>query len=280
MNIVLRNMTVADLACGMRLKAAAGWNQTECDWRRFLDLEPDGCFAAEADGLPVGTAAAFTFGSVAWIAMVLVDPAFRGRGIGGQLVQHALNYLDRRGVPTVQLDATALGQPVYEKLGFRGQYEVVRLEGTAPQAKPAAGVAPAAAEDLAAIFRLDRLSSGADRRRLLRRLYDEEPAAMHVFRQGKRIVGYATSRCGSRAVQIGPAAARHPEAGVAVLHAAAGCRAGQPAFLDIAPQNRPAIAWAQSQGFTAQRSFLRMFRGSCPADQPTAMWASSGPEKG
>jgi GNAT superfamily N-acetyltransferase len=280
MSLTLRIMTPADVPCGMRLKAEAGWNQTECDWRRFLDLEPEGCFLAEWDALPVGTAAAFAFGGVGWIAMVLVDAAFRSRGIGGQLVQHALNSLDQRGVPTVQLDATSLGRPVYEKLGFRGQYEVVRLEGLAPQAAPTLGVEPAAAEHLPAIFRLDRQVSGADRRRLLRRLYEEEPAAMYVVRQGKRLAGYATSRCGSRAVQIGPAAARHTEAGLAVLQAAASHRAGQQAFLDIPPKNLAAMAWAQAQGFTVQRNFLRMSRGPWLADRPTAIWASSGPEKG
>ena len=65
------------------------------DWRRFLALQPDGCFVAECDGRPAGTTVACIFGQVGWIAMVLVDASFRGRGIathawgaGGSLMQN------------------------------------------------------------------------------------------------------------------------------------------------------------------------------------------------
>src|SRR5205823_2447734 len=90
----IRPMTDADLALGMRLKDQAGWNQTEADWRRFLALEPDGCFVAELDATPVATTVTCTFGPVAWLAMVLVEAAVRGRGIGTALAAHALAFLD------------------------------------------------------------------------------------------------------------------------------------------------------------------------------------------
>src|SRR5262245_16769871 len=104
-------MTAADVPLGMRLKEQAGWNQVEKDWLRFLDLEPGGCFVAELDGTAVGTVATCVFGPVAWVAMVLVNAAYRGRGAGKALMGHALKYLDGRGVASVRLDATSLGQP-------------------------------------------------------------------------------------------------------------------------------------------------------------------------
>ena len=48
--IRIRTMTVRDIPLGLRLARQAGWNQTEADWRRFLDLEPEGCFVGELDG--------------------------------------------------------------------------------------------------------------------------------------------------------------------------------------------------------------------------------------
>src|SRR3712207_6787044 len=139
----VRPMTPADLPRGRRLSRRAGWNQTAADWRRFLALEPDGCFVAEHDGTPVGTTTTAVFGPVAWIGMVLVDAPARGRGVGTALVRHALAALDRRGVPTVRLDATPLGQPLYERLGFTGQFRLSRYEGTLPPAEE--GVANLAA---------------------------------------------------------------------------------------------------------------------------------------
>ena len=105
-------MTAADVSLGMRLKQQAGWNQTEADWRRFLDLQPDGCFVAELDGAAVGTTTTCVFGRVAWVPMALVAEAVRGRGVGAALLGAALASLDRRGVATVRLDATPLGRPL------------------------------------------------------------------------------------------------------------------------------------------------------------------------
>jgi hypothetical protein len=50
--IRVRPLTTADLPLG--LGRAAGWNETEADWRRFLDLQPDAGFA-ELDGVAVRT---------------------------------------------------------------------------------------------------------------------------------------------------------------------------------------------------------------------------------
>ena len=88
--IHLRLMMARDVPLGMRLKEQAGWNQIEADWRRCLQLQPDGCFVAEREGVAVGTVTTCIFGSIAWIAMVLVDAAVRGQGIGRTLLDHAL----------------------------------------------------------------------------------------------------------------------------------------------------------------------------------------------
>ena len=92
--IAVRRLTLADLPLVLRLRAQAGWNQTEADLRRFFDLSGEGSFIAEWDGQPAGTVCTFVFGSTAWIAMMLVEEALRGRGIGKALMQRALAFLD------------------------------------------------------------------------------------------------------------------------------------------------------------------------------------------
>ena len=72
--IRVRPLAAADLPLGLRLSQAAGWNQTEADWRRFLDLQPDGCFVAELDGTPV-VPLPHPSGASGW----LNDPANRER---------------------------------------------------------------------------------------------------------------------------------------------------------------------------------------------------------
>ena len=76
----VRLMTRADVPFADSLRALAGWNQTVDDWKCFLALEPDGCFLAEWNGAPVGTATTTVYGpELAWIGMALVHPDFRRR---------------------------------------------------------------------------------------------------------------------------------------------------------------------------------------------------------
>src|SRR5438034_5772443 len=78
----IRTMTEKDIPAGTRLKDIAGWNQTEADWRIFLNAGRDGCFVAEVDDVVRGTAATIVYGGrFAWVGMVLVDPENRGHGI-------------------------------------------------------------------------------------------------------------------------------------------------------------------------------------------------------
>jgi len=278
--IRLRTMTRRDVPLGIRLTRQAGWNQTEADWHRFLDLEPGGCFVALWEGQPAGTAVTSVFDSVAWIAMILVDKELRGRGIGTRLVEQGLAYLEGRQVASIRLDATPLGTPIYEKLGFSPQYELGRWEGVAPGAPSHPRVAPIAAHELPAVIELDRRISGTHRPRLLEYLHQHNPGRTCVFRDGDRVAGYATCREGARAVQIGPAAALGPQAGRALADAMLQLSAGCPVFVDIPCDNGPATRWANDQGFALQRPFTRMGRGPWVADLPGSIWASSGPETG
>src|SRR5690349_5886839 len=124
----IRLMFESDIPAAMRLKEAAGWNQTEADWRRLLLLQPNGCFAAVKDGRVVGTTTTTIYDELAWIGMVLVDPQHRRQGIAAKLMNVALEYLNGK-VETIKLDATALGQPVYERFGFEVESEVERWAG-------------------------------------------------------------------------------------------------------------------------------------------------------
>lgn len=279
--IRIRIMTPADIALGLRLKEQAGWNQTAADWTRFLDLEPAGCFVAELAGVAVGTTTTCVLGTVGWIAMVLVAPSARHRGIGTCLVERAVDYLEQQGVATIRLDATALGRPVYERLGFASEYELVRLEGVAqPLSAGGPPVVPVGDNDLARLAALDQHVTATDRRRLLARLYAEHPHRAGQVVVGDDVLGYIFYRPGARATHLGPAAASTECAGRAVLAWALTQNTGQPIYVDIPAANHPAHALATNAGLTPQRSFTRMSRGQPVPEQPEQLWASSGPEKG
>jgi GNAT superfamily N-acetyltransferase len=277
--IAIRSMTVDDLGLGLRLCRQAGWNQIESDWRRFLDMQPDGCFVAELDGVPVGTTVTCLFGPVAWIAMVLVEVNARRQGVATMLLKHALSFLDGQGVKTVRLDATPAGQAVYEKLGFAPEYPLTRYEGAAPQVRGPSGVTAATAAVLPEIVAFDRRATGTQREKMLARLLAESPAGVRTRYRRGQLAGFAVTRPGANAVQIGPCIATS-DAGPVLLNDALSRCAGGAVFIDVPRDNALALTVTEASGLKAQRHFTRMYRGDRLKDNVEAIWASSGPEKG
>ena len=49
MSGLIRLLTPADIPAAMRLKQAAGWNQTVAGWNTILRLAPETCFGLEYD---------------------------------------------------------------------------------------------------------------------------------------------------------------------------------------------------------------------------------------
>jgi len=272
-------MAMDDLPLGLKLTRQAGWNQIESDWRRFMHMQPQGCFVAEMEGVPVATTVTCIFGPVAWIAMVLVEVTARRKGAATSLLKHALEFLDSRGVRTVRLDATAAGRPVYEKLGFTAEYPLTRYEGIAPATEAQPDIATADASLFPEIVALDRRMTGTRREKMLLRLFEESPQAVRVLCRDGRVEGFVTTRRGANASHIGPCIATG-EAGVPLLSDALGRCAGGPVFIDVPRDNACALEVVETSGLKAQRHFTRMYRGERIVDCPQAIWAGSGPEKG
>ncbi len=276
----IRTMTAVDIPFGLRLSAQNRWNQLEADWRRQLDLEPAGCFIAEHDGLPIGTACCCVFGKVAWINLVLVDQAQRGQGVGTALMRHVVQHLDERGIATIRLDATALGQPVYEKLGFAGDFALTRFEGMMPPAQNQdPNVESMTHADLPAVCQMDEAVTQTGREKLLRHLWEADPKAMRKFAPNDILEGYVMARRGAQAWQLGPMQGSLA-AGRALLADAAQRFAGQPVYLDVPVDHADAVAHMRTLGLTPQRSFLRMTRGRRLRENRAHYWCSFGPEKG
>lgn len=277
--ITIRSMTSADVPLGMTLSQQAEWNQTRADWCRFLSLESSGCFVGELDGQPVGTVTTCVLGDVAWIGMLLVSIAVRRRGIGTLLIKHALTHLAQRQVASVRLDATPLGQPIYEKLGFRPQYALSRFAGR-PQAQSVrSGVERLRAADEPAVATLDACVIGYDRRRLLHELRREAIESL-IVRDPHGLSGYLLMRVGRIATQIGPAIATSPSGGRELLGRALHELAGSDVLVDIPQSNLPATEFALRAGLRPVRELMRMCRGHQVIEQTECLWASSGPEKG
>jgi ribosomal protein S18 acetylase RimI-like enzyme len=276
----IRPMTVSDLGDGMRLKAEAGWNQTDADWRRFWALGGDGCFVAEREGRVVGSVTSCRLATVGWVAMLLVEKAFRGSGIGRSLLIRCVEHLESTGATSIRLDATPEGRPLYESLAFRVDFSLHRHCGIARTRGTAEMTRRAQAADLPLIASLDRVVTRTDRRSLIERLIEDNPVESLVAGpDGGPISGFALWRPGSSAVQVGPCVAER-DAGRALLNEVGRRLEGRQVIVDIPADNVGAVSWADGDGLTRSRQFWRMTRGAAVVEDQDRLWASSGPEMG
>jgi GNAT superfamily N-acetyltransferase len=279
----IRVIEPSDIPAGLRLSRQAQWNQTPEDWRRLLAWEPAGCFALDVAGQVVGTVTTTCYGaSLAWVGMLLVDAAYRKRGFGRQLLLHALAHLEERGIGAVMLDATPLGRPLYERLGFQEQYGLDRWQGISrmtPAASP--NTWPLETSSLTpTLLDVDRAAFGLDRRRLLLGLLSTPLAQGFGAGTSDHPAGYVVLRPGAERWHVGPLVADDSASAAHLLRSALGAVNGQAVELDV-PSVPAAQGIVRAAGLAPARPFIRMLRGA-PAlgGDLSSIYATAAPEIG
>ena len=265
-NVPLRRMTESDLLAADRLRDLAGWNQTIDDWRRFLSLEPEGCFVAEREGAVIGTVTTTTYGrALAWIGMMLVHPDQRGRGLGTQLMKRALEYLQGLAVECIRLDATPAGRPVYEKLGFVPEWPLTRYQRPATnkseeQECPIHLVRELKNADWPAVEEIDARSFGVSRLSLLQNLAPGRRSAICEVRG--RVGAWGLLRSGAKADYLGPISGVSRECCVSLVRALLHGTEARPVIWDLPDENGMAADTPRRLGFQVVRPFTRMRLGA------------------
>lgn len=279
-----RDMTEADLEDGLRLSRASGWNQTIEDWRLLLSLGPGLFRVATAEGRVVASGGAVRYGdALAWICMILVDPARRGHGIGTRIFDDVLERTEALaragGLRVVGLDATPAGRGIYVQRGFQDAGGLVRMrKGSGLESCPAA-VRPLALQDLDAVLARDREVFGADRGAVLRWAFSAAPDLAWIA-SAAGTTAYCFGRHGDHSDQVGPVVADDPALARDLVSACLSRPRGRPLIVDARAE--PAwLATLSGMGFQEQRPFTRMYRGDArPAAQPAPEPVVFGPEFG
>lgn len=245
----IRVMNAGDLPAGLTLCRMAGWNQLERDWHLFLNQGR--AFVAEINGQVVGSSATIRYGSdLAWISMVLVNPDFRGKGLGKQLLETALD--DVSNVKCVKLDATPEGRRIYQHYGFTDEFRLFRMSG-------GGGGIRSALTPVSSVAHPVEAASLAD-------------APEYGWQINSR--NYILGRPGYIADHLGPVVAESPEAAQLLVRHVLALNPDKTFFLDV-PEP---LDWARVIGFTERRELIRMGKGNC--ESPAPPYAIIGPEFG
>lgn len=264
-----REMELSDMDSLMKLKNAEGWNQTENDWKLLIEYKDSVNLVAVQDERIVGTVTAINYANtVAWIGMMLVDKAFRGKGIGKLLLNEAI--LKLKNCASLKLDATPAGRPVYLKLGFIDECKLYRMIHHSVSAIPmrpgSVEAVQAMPEDLPELARFDRAVFGAERTPLINHLYKNYPELAWLVREDKKIVGFCLGRRGTNFTQIGPVNASSDKVVKALIRSVFNCVTGKAVVVDIQGNKTSIIEWLEAYGcgFATQRPFSRMYLHSNP----------------
>lgn len=201
--ITYRRMNEGDIAAAHVLSQAVRWPHRAADWQFVLRVGAG--WVAEQDRAVVGTGLCWKQGDHhASLGMIIVSPEHQGKGIGRELMRFVLEELGDR---CILLNATAAGQPLYERLGFAAIGTLCQHQGTLasiPPVAPEGGtrVRPAAPEDLPAIIALANRATGMRRDTLVRELAGM--GEVSVLERDGAPLGFSIMRQFGRGRLIGP----------------------------------------------------------------------------
>jgi len=195
------------------LTMRAGWNQTERDIDRMVELDPNGTFVARLKGknfdIPVGTCSTLPLGeNKTWIGMILVHPEVRRQGIANAMMQHCVKYALSRGKVINGLDATPMGNTVYGAVGYVNSYRIWRsvfeLAEFAGQKYDEHHVATVTKKDLDEVIRYDA-SAFVERAAIMRGLFKDSNGGCFLYRDDNGVIkGYCYTRPGRIRPFVGP----------------------------------------------------------------------------
>ena len=230
----------------------------------LLGIAPAGSFAAAIDGRVVGTAIGIDYGRFGWIAMMLVDPAYRGRGLGARLLEAAMSAIPPN-LP-IRLDATPLGRPLYGRYGFQDEVVLSRHVLDAPARErvvepedSVSGIHPLTAIHLPSVMENDARVFGGNRLRVLEWAMAGAPQYAFVA-PGESAPQYCLGRTGRLFDQIGPVVAQNPDMAKALVRAALGRAGDNPVVIDAFEVHETFAGWLRATGFRVQRPLYRMCR--------------------
>jgi GNAT superfamily N-acetyltransferase len=283
MTMTIRLMGGDDIDFALRQTTREGWDSTAAGFRWHLAMDGDGCFIAERDGEPVGLVTSTLYRRSAFVGNLIVEPAYRLKGVGEMLMRRALQRVDDAGIKTTWLEADPDGEHLYRKLGFGDVFPSLRFQrpaGGAPGFVSAAAVRPIDAAHLPELAELDESIFGDDRMRHLELILAEAPVAFALVDHGKPI-GYLLTQAMESGLRPGPGVARTADAAAALLDAVIAADGGQRIMIGVPEPNRDLPPLLSERGFEPRPPSLRMRRPPGGYDgQPQHVLAIAGGDRG
>lgn len=255
-------MTKDDIEFAKYLTDIEKWGHLEEDFHRLLCLDPAGCFVAWQDTVRVGIVTTVSYKEYAFLGNLIVRKEERAKGTGFMLMKHAVSYLDRKGVKTIELDGVFAAVSIYRKLEFKDKYLSLRFMRVATKDRDTEITErPFSPKSSQSVLLFDHEKTGIDRSMLLKSLMGEHNETTYCL--GKEgISAYAVVRQrANSALHIGPFVAENRVAGDRLLSLIVTEYGKNTLTMGVLEINRAAIEISLRYGFEYCPPSLRMYRG-------------------
>lgn len=238
------------------------WVTASSEIEFLLSNCPSGCLVCLHKGVTAGFITSIIYQRSAWIGNLLVMPEFRGQGIGRNLMETVLRMLDESTCETIWLTASADGEQLYKKLGFR-HIDVVRRWKGGSWLLPSVGSAVYCEN----VRRADFAGWGDNRPQIFAAQRDR----FSCFTTEK---GFIASSITNGMQHIGPFGAASESAAAELFgrFRALGTEECD-AILDVPAKNSSATKLLVSSGFTTIGVTQLMYRGTTPEYHPDKIFA-------
>ncbi|NPE06937.1 MAG: GNAT family N-acetyltransferase [Asgard group archaeon] len=284
-----------------RLIDLTGWGETRADIKRTM-LNPNTTYIAVIDNETaemIGITLAASFGQIGVIGHVIVNPNFRGMGIGQELMNEAMRVLEFQGCKTIKLDAVAKAKTLYERVGFVFELNSLRykikienpsnlddLISKTKEYEQKFPVVNCKEDDLVQIIEADKELFGGNRENLLFPLFEDFPEFSFITRDRDNfLAGYLFGTLQNGALKLRAGVAHSFEATMdlirAALEAAKTKEKVQIIALGILENSKWGIKALKELGFEQTSYSLRMYFGvKTPATTNPVIFAIGDPAKG
>ena len=210
----------------------------------------------------MGIGAGIVFGRTAWLAHIIVDKEFRGRGLAHKIVAYLLEKLRAFRCESISLIATDMGYPIYERSGFQKQTDYVFLKRETPLSlcDEPENITAFSGHHHKEVLELDHAISGEDRSRIL----TGKLGTAFLYRENSNTIGIYLPDLGE-----GMIIASNTRAGIELMKKK--YATVDKAVLPV--ENKAGIQFLMENGFTETLRAARMIWGKPFSWQPENIYS-------
>jgi len=208
--LIIRNMTRAEVDALIEWAAREGWNPGLHDAELFWATDPEAFIAAELEGELIGGGAITSYaGEFGFMGFFIMRPEFRGRGLGNQLWQARRERLLARLHPgaSIGMDGVFDMQDYYARGGFVFSHRNLRFRaeiGESPAHPDKEEVVALSALPFDDVAAYDRRCFPAPRPTFLKGWIAQPDALALGLRRNGHLAGYGVVRRCREGCKVGP----------------------------------------------------------------------------